>query len=92
MSYANSGDSEHCAQQTRENTYKSAHVSYTNSRDQDDQKKIWGKNEHEKSTAADSVRRSPIQVLTGFAMLNFTEKTRALCFHPIRTDMQKCWK
>ena len=39
-----------------------------------------------------SVRRSPIQVLTGFALLNFTEKTRALCFHPTRTDMQNGWK
>ena len=35
MSYANSGDSGHCAQQIRENTYKIAHVSYTNNRDQD---------------------------------------------------------
>ena len=25
---------------------------------------------------------SPIQVLTGLALLNFIEKTRALCFHP----------
>ena len=31
ISYANSGDSDHCAQQIRENTYKSAH---TNNRDQ----------------------------------------------------------
>ena len=43
---------------------------------------------HEMSAVDGSVRRSPIQVLTGFALLNFTEKTRALCFHPTRTDMQ----
>ena len=35
MSYANSGNSDHCAQRIREKTYKSAHVSYTNDRDQD---------------------------------------------------------
>ena len=35
-----------------------------------------GKNEHEKSTEAGSVKWSPIQALTGFALLNFTEKTR----------------
>ena len=46
------------------------------------------KKKHEKSVVDGSVRRSPIQVLTGFALLNFTEKTRALCFHPTRTDMQ----
>ena len=38
---------------------------------------------HEKSTTPSSVRRSPIQALTGLALLNFTEKTRTLCFHPI---------
>ena len=43
---------------------------------------------HEKSAVDGSVRRSPIQVLTGFALLNFTEKRRALCFHPTRTVMQ----
>ena len=49
-------------------------------------------NEHEKSTAAGSVRCSSIQALTGFALLNLIEKTRALCFYPTRTDMQKCRK
>ena len=49
-----------------------------------------GKNEHEKFTVAGNVRCSPIQALSGFALLNFTEKTRARCFHPTRTDMQKC--
>ena len=33
---------------------------------------------HEMSAVDGSVRSSPIQVLTGFALLNFTEKTRAL--------------
>ena len=42
---------------------------------------------HEKSTALGIVRRSPIQALTGLALLNFIEKTRFLCFHSIRTDM-----
>ena len=38
---------------------------------------------HEQSTTHSSVRRSLIQVLTGWALLNFTEKTRTLCFHSI---------
>ena len=42
---------------------------------------------HEKSTAPGSIRRSPIQILTGLALLNFIEKTRVLQFHPIRTAM-----
>ena len=46
------------------------------------------KKKKKKSAVDGSVRRPPIQVLTGFALLNFTEKTRALCFHPTRTDMQ----
>ena len=50
------------------------------------------KKELYKSVAAGSVRRLPIQVLTGFTLLNFTEKTRALCFHPTRTDMQNFMK
>ena len=37
-------------------------------------------------------RRSPIQELTGLALLNFIEKTTALCFHPIRTNIPKCTK
>ena len=41
------------------------------------------KKKHEKSTAPSSVRHSPIQVLTGLALLNFTEKTRTLCFNQI---------
>ena len=40
-----------------------------------------------KSTAPGSLRRSPIQVLTGLALFNFIDKTRALSFYPIRTDM-----
>ena len=50
------------------------------------------KQKHEKSAVDGSVRRSPIQVLTGFALLNFTEKRRALCFHPTWTVMQNGWK
>ena len=51
---------------------------------QEQKKKI-----HEHSTEHCCVRISPIQVLTGLALLNFIEKKRAVCFHPIRTDMQK---
>ena len=35
---------------------------------------------HEKSIAPASVRRSPIQALTGLALLNFIEKNRAQLF------------
>ena len=49
---------------------------------EEEEKKI-----NEKSAAPGSVRRSPIQALTGLALLNFIEKTRFLCFHSIRTDM-----
>ena len=53
------------------------------------EKKKKKKKQHEKSAVDGSVRRSLIQVLTGFALLNFTEKTRALCFHPTRTEWLK---
>ena len=55
---------------------------------QEKKKKKKKKKKHEKTAVDGSVRRSPIKVLTGFALLNFTEKARALCFHPTRTDMQ----
>ena len=53
------------------------------------QKKKQKKKKKKKHAVDGSVRRSLIQVLTGFALLNFTEKTRALCFHPTRTEWLK---